>query len=740
MKKILSIVIAVFLLIGVFSTGVSALAAGKSAQETADVLDTAMESSEIDVQIKDAETEAGTFPVVSIVLFAVGGVTVAGLSAAFVIWNLRSSKKEKNSFKYTFQALSVVAVAILFFGNAAVGLVAGSVRTNELMASTYYNGSFEPSTTETDPVKGYTESLPGRKVLATFENGLDAKYNMGGGARSPHYWTDDAPEYSAQTPEQGIIAYDNSEGLADDYNCWTVLPGEGECTAEYRFTYRATDNYEDTTFYDRLRIVYCGEGKGTVNLTVYADTRRETKAKVYELGTVEVKGGEKKEISFNLGVIPAEDRPYLDRLCFVTDCSKLQSSVVQKLYYIDMYSEETYKRNDITIGDLSIDSEYLGSTQFMLYGAYSPSGFYDTSDGKWKVWFGAGIPEGIASDNVYYAETSDPRMGWSQPIRLVLDDPTNKLYPYNRSPGYGGDPAVIKVDGTYYMYFSGLETSAISESGGHWNKIYLATSKDGLNFTVQKCVVDVPNGGQLGYGAGSPSVVYKDGKFYLYFYTQTPVGSNNAQGVVLSVSEDPMSFTEFKACPTLAYGAADVKWIPSLNIWVATGYTEGGSVNNVYIAYSKDGITFTLGLDEKQRPAQPFYEPDIHNPGWLGTEEGFGYENMFLLYGVNDMSLRDVNAAAQMDSRQMEWTRVSFSLNNAKADSNVSAQNTVSALSDSQATSVIQTNKDIRLGNPNALIVALTIGVNVLGGLVAAGAVVTGIIGLTARKEEEYQE
>ena len=98
---------------------------------------------------------------------------------------------------------------------------------------------------------------------------------------------------------------------------------------------------------------------------------------------------------------------------------------------------------------------------------------------------------------------------------LMVD--LSDLWEANGSDIAEGISSVSQLDGTYYMYFSGLERYTAHPP----NKIYLATSKDGVNFTVYGAVVDVPKLG-LGYGAGSPSVIYKDGKYYLYYYTQSP--------------------------------------------------------------------------------------------------------------------------------------------------------------------------------------------------------------------------
>ncbi len=79
------------------------------------------------------------------------------------------------------------------------------------------------------------------------------------------------------------------------------------------------------------------------------------------------------------------------------------------------------------------------------------------------------------------------------------------------------DPSVLRVDGAYYLYYTGAPSDH-----GVGNGIGLAVSPDGVNWTRA-------NGGQPivtssfevnranAYGAGQPSVVYLDGWFYLMF-------------------------------------------------------------------------------------------------------------------------------------------------------------------------------------------------------------------------------
>jgi hypothetical protein len=124
-------------------------------------------------------------------------------------------------------------------------------------------------------------------------------------------------------------------------------------------------------------------------------------------------------------------------------------------------------------------------------------------------------------------------------------------------------------------------------------------------------------------------------------------------------------------------GGCDVKYIPSLRKWVATYYdgTDGETpydqTNNIRMAFSDDGIEWQWG--DTQNLAQNPTVPSCHNPGFMGDEKGCGYETMFLTYGANDYSLgfmfgyladggpdRLAMAGVQMDTRQLEWSRISI--------------------------------------------------------------------------------
>ncbi len=78
--------------------------------------------------------------------------------------------------------------------------------------------------------------------------------------------------------------------------------------------------------------------------------------------------------------------------------------------------------------------------------------------------------------------------------------------------------------------------------------------------------------------------------------------------------------------------------------------------HGVRLALSEDGINFNYGDAAEQLPAQEDKRPLNHNMGLIGTEYGYGFTNMFLTYGSNDLPLGPTGS--NMDSRQLLWSRI----------------------------------------------------------------------------------
>ena len=535
---------------------------------------------------------------------------------------------------------------------------------------------------------GYTESMPLTKTISNFEYGLDAPYD-GVANRSPHYWLNLTPQcnYTPITPTNGnpITIQATTVSGSDNSNYWYIYPAAngsktGQADAIYRLYAPNQTNYSDFSQATNFRVNWTAinPDNSSVSMHVYIYTQCSSPGWL-DLGTLTSTSGTNQTSSLSLTSFTSTQLSKISDILFRTYNANLgtrtDGSSYQRtdIFNIDVYNPTTVK-SDAVINNVDVSSEYLGNMMETRYGAYSASGFYDSDDQKWKLWYGGGIPEGPSADNIYYINTTDPKKGWSLPQRLIINDPNHILVTYNTPPGYGGDPSVIKVNGIYYMYFSAI-FSHISPT--YWyNKIYLATSTDGINYSLyNQPIVNCTDGGIAGYGSGGPSIVYKDGLYYLYYYTQNEATA----GCYRRVSTDGYNFGASVLCK--AGVDYDVKYVDSLNKWVGTYY----SVQNqemipqsarARLAFSDDGINWTDGMTDAQMPSQENTSSINHNPGLIGDQYGHGYSTMFLTYGINDLplDLPDDGGNLQYDYRQLGWSRISLSNWFGMSGYNVSSQ------------------------------------------------------------------
>lgn len=563
-----------------------------------------------------------------------------------------------------------------------------------------------------DPQKGYTAEMQLRQTLASFIYGPEfpySRYNASDNTQGTLSWharsfRQMSPEYTytPKTVPDGQLNYQANSTWQDDFseescNFYTIVGTEsglvsGTVRADYLLYVPPTHpantemnygvypaeyvNYTDLSDYDTLSIKFSSERQNEISPVHYKIYLKNHNCPIQEIEDYDGSGS-LREINIDLTGYPQRDQVEFIRFEQIITEMPSDSTIVNKLYSIEARGRYPIPIKRERVNNNLVYSEYLGNLFYTKWGAYSASGFFDSEDQKWKLWYGAGTPEHGSSDNIYYTETTDLNRPWSKPQRLTTDhstrhtliDPTGKLRAHNEQIGYGGDPSVIKVNGTYYLYFSGLEKELNDGRYTHWNKIYVATSENGQNWTVAGIPVDCATGGSLGYGAGSPSAVYRDGTFYLYYYTQAPDARypDEPTGLVLKKSRDGIHFDQGISIHR-GMGAMDVKYIPSLNIWAGTYYTEAGQFHpdtkaGIRVAFSEDGFSWNFDCSDKSLIAQNMNYPLNHNPGFIGNELGHGYETMFLTFGANDLPLT-LNgywfSAAQYDARQLFWSRVTI--------------------------------------------------------------------------------
>ncbi|WP_043262779.1 hypothetical protein [Streptomyces sp. CT34] len=162
-------------------------------------------------------------------------------------------------------------------------------------------------------------------------------------------------------------------------------------------------------------------------------------------------------------------------------------------------------------------------------------------DGVYKMWWCGQAPGGkVPGDDILYAESAGPdgpfhARGSSAPHQIAFQGTGTGSFDNEHTC----DPSVVRANGTYYLYY-GAE-----RHDGEPTTIGVASSPDGIRWTRlnnDRPIVTPARQQQTQntYGAGQPSVVYRDGEFYLMFVDTTGAGAlANGAGQFVWRSPDP---------------------------------------------------------------------------------------------------------------------------------------------------------------------------------------------------------
>jgi predicted GH43/DUF377 family glycosyl hydrolase len=185
-----------------------------------------------------------------------------------------------------------------------------------------------------------------------------------------------------------------------------------------------------------------------------------------------------------------------------------------------------------------------------VHSTYSPWIMHETGWDRYRMYFGRNeIINGISADRIYLSENmGDGKTGWGTPIVLL-------------SPGGAGqgalihDPTVAIVGGTWHIYYTGTDGP---DGNGHYNnRIFRATSSDGVSWTKQGQTtisgLPVQNGS---YGCGEPSIIYENGTYYLYFFSD----ANPSNGTVcLATGTNGSAFTYYGIVSSMIVTSPEVR-------------------------------------------------------------------------------------------------------------------------------------------------------------------------------------
>jgi hypothetical protein len=277
---------------------------------------------------------------------------------------------------------------------------------------------------------------------------------------------------------------------------------------------------------------------------------------------------------------------------------------------------------------------------------YAPSVMND--NGIYRMWW-CGLKQSSQGDAIWYA-TSTNAINWSTPQQVLTATP-NSQESNGQATGHTCDPSVVKVNGTFYMYY----TSA-GLSGGN-NQIFLATSTNGVNWTkrtVNEAITPViPLVNKTGsYGIGQSVVFFLNGRFYQY-YTHWDKG-----GEMLAISYDGVNWYDYNTShsvsqndgsPVFSNTGGDTyvpTYLKDRNVFMAVrvcgqpcrdldvGRGLPARAQGVDYSFSSDGIYWEPNIPNSNSYTVQVgnSNPDNHNGGILTDPQGLVSGSQIAVY------------------------------------------------------------------------------------------------------------
>jgi hypothetical protein len=222
---------------------------------------------------------------------------------------------------------------------------------------------------------------------------------------------------------------------------------------------------------------------------------------------------------------------------------------------------------------------------------YGPTVMLDSD--RTRMWWCSQYPTALPpGDDILYGESTSldgpfTGPGGGVPPAVLSGDP-------GQFDGvHTCDPSVIRVNGIYYLYYTGA-------AGDHalGNSIGLATSTDGVTWSRAAGPIVSPSHDihrDNLYGAGQPSVVYLDGWFYLMFTDTTGRAAGwNGAGQFVVRAKDPSFSTGVESLGDKGFTAvsgtgaprtksvvdafsADLMWVDALDTFAIAHETQDGT-------------------------------------------------------------------------------------------------------------------------------------------------------------------
>lgn len=171
-------------------------------------------------------------------------------------------------------------------------------------------------------------------------------------------------------------------------------------------------------------------------------------------------------------------------------------------------------------------------------------------DGRYRMWYGGQGRDG--HDRIHLAESDDGET-WVRK-GVVLEDP---------GANHVNDPSVVRVDDTYFLYYTRAGTGVRDE-------IALATSKDGVRWEKRGVVLRPGAPDQWdSLLVGRPSVIHEGGLFRMWYdgrrdlppgplAERLPTSPDSHRFVGHATSEDGLHWTKHQGNPVFDHDAGGV--------------------------------------------------------------------------------------------------------------------------------------------------------------------------------------
>lgn len=302
--------------------------------------------------------------------------------------------------------------------------------------------------------------------------------------------------------------------------------------------------------------------------------------------------------------------------------------------------------------DPTLTSTYRGTVVVRPGHDYGPA-IVMAEDGGWHMWWcGTPAQPSVAWDSIWYATSADG-LNWTCPTEVLTVSPSGL------DADAVCDPAVVKANGTWWMYYTGIHTAVdwsnriflaqATQPGGPWTK-YPNNNNPMPILSDSAC-----NGADpADYCVGQSAVVYKDGVFYQW-YTDSGKGPGafpSPLPTMLAVSNNGVDFVVQNGNqPVFNHADTDVVWDKASQMFVMVyGNVDD---NKLYWTASTDGVGFWPHDDGRTLDVKLSHAQN-HNPGLAGDVFGHITASTFEIHGAGtgwgvwDLERTDIHFGSQI--------------------------------------------------------------------------------------------